>query len=256
MSRSLAPVPRKIDELKFAEGPGVFVTTHWSLVLAAGKGSSFQAEAALEKLCQMYWYPVYAYIRRRGFSEHDAKDLTQDFFARLLKKQAISRADRERGKFRAFLLSSAKNFLANEWDRSQTARRGGGQQFVSLSGPEGEGIYRLEPSDNRTPDRVFERAWATTLLNTVLGRVRDEFAAAGRLELFEQLKVFVWGEKQAQTQAELAGQMKLTEGALQVKIHRFRRRFRELLRVEIAQIVSCPEQIDGEISDLMTALRE
>jgi DNA-directed RNA polymerase specialized sigma24 family protein len=186
--------------------PRVFNTTHWSVVLSAAQGgSNDSAHDALGQLCQTYWYPLYAYVRRRGYSPEDSEDLTQGFFATILEKNYLERADRERGRFRTFLLCSIENYLNNERDRAMARKRGGGQQLVSWDEQDAEGRYLNEAVDNVTPQRIFEKRWASTLLGLVLQKLREEFIVSGRAELFESLKAHLWGEEPATRYAELAG---------------------------------------------------
>jgi len=234
---------------------GQFVTTHWSVVLAAGGLDDTHGQAALARLCRVYWYPLYAYVRRQGHTPEDAQDLTQEFFARLLAKNYLSTVDRAKGRFRSFLLAALRHFLANQWDRAQAAKRGGGQRFISLDETNAETRYGLEPADTMTAERIFERRWALTLLELVLSRLRDENAQAGKLELYEQLKDCLTGASDAVSYAELGARLNLTEGAVKVAVHRQRRRYRELLREEIAQTVSCAAEVDDEFRCLLAALK-
>jgi RNA polymerase sigma factor (sigma-70 family) len=227
-----------------------FVTTRWTIVLTAGRTDTAQAQAALEKLCQTYWYPLYAYVRRQGHSPEDAQDLTQEFFARLIAKNYLGDVDRSKGKFRSFLLASLKHFLANEWDKSRAQKRGGGQTIVSL---DAETRYRLEPADVVSADKVFERRWALTLLDEVLKRLRDEYAADGKTKLFEQLKETLTGERTI-PYAKLGDRLGMTEGAVKMAVHRLRQRYRETLRAEIAETVSGPEEVEEELRHLHAAL--
>jgi RNA polymerase sigma factor (sigma-70 family) len=228
-----------------------FVTTRWTIVLTAGRTDTTQAQAALEKLCQTYWYPLYAYVRRHGHSPEDAQDLTQEFFAKLIAKNYLRDVDRSKGKFRSFLLVSLKHFLANEWDRSRAQKRGGGQTIVSL---DAETRYRLEPADVVSADKIFERRWALTLLDEALKRLRDEYAADGKAKLFEQLKETLTGERSTIPYAKLADRLGTTEGAVKMAVHRLRQRYREILRAEIAETVSGPEEVDEELRHLHAAL--
>ena len=233
-------------------GPDYFATTHWSVVLTAQRSDSTHAQAALSKLCQTYWYPLYAFVRRQGHRPHDAQDLTQEFFARLLAKNYLADVGREKGKFRSFLLTALKHFLANEWDRARAVKRGGGQVFLSLD--EIESRYRLEPADSVTAERIYERRWALTLLEQVMKRLRAEHAQAGKAEFYEQLKGCLTVEKVAASYADLAARLHMTEGAIKVAIHRLRQRYREVLRDEIAQTVSSPAEVEEEIRHLFAAL--
>jgi RNA polymerase sigma factor (sigma-70 family) len=227
-----------------------FVTTRWTIVLTAGRTDT-QAHAALEKLCQTYWYTLYAYVRRQGHSPEDAQDLTQEFFTKLIAKNYVRDVDRSKGKFRSFLLASLKHFLANEWDKSRAQKRGGGQTIVSL---DAETRYRLEPADVVSADKIFERRWALTLLDEVLKRLRDEYAADGKVKLFEQLKETLTGERGTIPYAKLGDRLGMTEGAVKVAVHRLRQRYRETLRAEIAETVSGPEEVDEELRHLYAAL--
>lgn len=233
---------------------GRFATTRWSLVLAAGDASPAHASEALSVLCELYWYPVYAFVRRHGYSADDSADLTQAFFARLLEKHFLRGADPARGQFRAFLRTSVRHFLANERDRSRALKRGGPRPPVSLDAQAAEDRYRLEPQDDLTPERLFDRRWAQSLLARVLARLRDEHESAGKLAAFEQMKGYLNGDE-VRPYADLATALGSTEGAVKVAVFRFRRRFRDLLVEEIAATVSGPEGIDGEIDALMNALR-
>ena len=237
-----------------SESPRPFATTHWSLVAAAGRSSSPESAKALAALCETYWYPLYAYVRRGGHSAHEAQDLTQEFFARLLARRNLRAADRQRGKFRTFLLTSLKNFLANEWRKEQAQKRGGGRASVALDFSAGETRYSLEPAHELTPERIFERRWALTLLDQAITKLRDEYAAKGNAELFEALKGSLGGEAAAAGYAELADRLDMTEGALKTAAHRLRRRCRELLRAEIAQTVAKDADIDDELRELFSAV--
>lgn len=236
-------------------GPERFSATHWSVVLAAGQVASPQAEAALARLCQTYWYPLYAFIRREGHDPHEAQDLTQDFFARFLEKNYLSNVDPRKGKFRSFLLASLKHFLANEWDRRQAAKRGGGHAHIPLDELTAENLYRLEPTHDYSAERVFERRWALTLLEQTLNRLREELASAGKSALFDALKVYLTGEKAVVSQAEVAARLRMSEGAVKVAVHRLRQRYRDLIRDEIAQTVAGPAEIEEELRHLVEALR-
>lgn len=233
---------------------GVFATTHWSVVLAAS-GSDSKAQSALARLCQTYWYPLYAYVRRRGYGPTDAQDLTQEFFARLLARNWLAQADRARGKFRTFLLAALSHFLANEWDKARAQKRGGAVQLVPLEFHTAETRYIAEPPDPNTPEQSYERRWAVTLLDAVLQRLREEHQAESKTELFEALKPCLVGERQAQPYAELAAKLGLTEGAIKVTVHRLRQRYRQLLRDEIANTVASPEEVDEELRYLSSVLR-
>jgi len=220
-------------------------------VLHAGHDEPAQAQAALAQLCQGYWYPLYSFVRRRGYSPHDAQDLTQAFFAHLLEKHGLGRVDPEQGRFRTFMLASLKNFLANYWDKSHARKRGGGQTIVSLDEDSAESRYRLEPSHDLTPERHFERQWAITLLDQVLSALRDEYHAEGKGDLFEELKAVLAG--QAESYADMAARLRRSEGAIKVAVHRLRHRYRDLMRARIAQTVGEGE-VEDELNHLLTAL--
>lgn len=231
-----------------------FATTHWTVVLAAGCRSTPQADVALEELCRTYWYPLYAYIRRRGYTHEDAEDLAQAFFARLLEKNYLEGLSSEKGKFRAFLLAALKHFLANEWHRANRQKRGGGVTTLSLNWQSGDTRYQIiDPADNLSPDKLYDRAWAVTLLERVITRLRGESATDGKAKLFEQLKPFLMAGKGAVPHADAAKALEMTEGAVRVVVHRLRRRYRELLREEIGQTLSDADQIEEEMRALFSA---
>ena len=230
-----------------------FDATHWSVVQQAGGAESPQADAARAKLCQAYWYPIYFYVRRLGHSPEDAQDLTQEFFARLLEKNYVQAADREKGRFRSFLLVLLKRFMANEWDRANRQKRGGGREVISLDAQDTEHRYLAEPVDTLSPDKAFERRWAVTLMAQVLQRLQQECAATGKAELFEELRPFLHGENE-ETYDDLARRLQMPKATLKVLVHRYRQRYGELLRQEIAPTVSRPEEIENEIRDLRAAL--
>ena len=234
--------------------PERFRTTRWSLVLAARDRTSPEARQALQELCEAYWYPLYAFVRRHGHPAEEAQDLTQEFFVRLLEKDFLALVDQSRGKFRSFLMTACKHFLANECDRARALKRGGGRELLSIDARAGESRYAAEPTHDLTAERLFERRWALLLLQHVLSRLRDEFRQAGKGEQFEQLKVFLTGEKSAGHYVQTAEVLRATPGAVRVAVHRLRRRYRELLREEIARTVNDPGQVEAEIRDLMTAL--
>ena len=233
---------------------GLFTTTNWTVVLSAGQVGSLESEAALSALCQTYWYPLYVFARRYGQSAEDAQDLVQGFFAKLLEKNYLKVADPEKGRFRSFLLSAFKRFMANEHHRAQCKKRGGQQTIVSLSGPETETRYRAEPADDMTPEKAFERRWAITLLNQVLMRLEAEFAESGKAQMFAELKIFLTGEKSEIPATELSRRLGLSEGALRTAVYRLRKRYRELLRQEIGRTVERAEEIDEEIRQLFATV--
>ncbi|MBI4659872.1 MAG: sigma-70 family RNA polymerase sigma factor [Verrucomicrobia bacterium] len=230
-----------------------FASTHWSVVLLAGPEHSPQSAAALEKLCRAYWYPLYSFTRRQGYGAHEAADLTQEFFSHLLATNALASVSPARGKFRSFLLASLKNLLANEWHRARRQKRGGGAQLFSLDEEAAEGRYQLDPADASTPDKIFERRWAETILSRALDRLRQECDGSEKTRRFDEVKTFLLGEKGTDTLAGAAARLNLSLAAAKGLVHRLRRRFREGIRDEIAQTVARPEEIDQEIRDLFAA---
>ena len=239
-----------------ARSAAQFATTHWSVVLAAGKGESPAASAALEDLCRSYWYPLYAFVRRRGFGPEDAQDLTQDFFAQLLRKNYPARADRAKGKFRTFLLHALNHFLADQSQRAAALKRGGGQVILSLDQDSPEDRYRLEVPDELTPEKLFERRWAQTVLDRALVRLREEFEARGKAAEYDVLRSFEPGEQSPLSHAEAASRLGVTESAVKSMIHRLRQRHRDLIRQEIAQTVPTVADIDEELRCLVSVLRD
>ena len=235
-----------------AKGSGLFTTTHWSVVLAAKQGDAPDARTALEKLCRTYWYPLYGSVRRRGYSPEDAQDLTQGFLASLMSTHALGTVQPAKGRFRSFLLASLNHFLANEWDKARTLKRGGGQPAISLDTAEAR--YRAEPSEDMSPDRIFERQWARTLLAQVATRLREDYEAAGKGPLFNVLQVYLSGEKGLAPYREKADQLGLSIDALKKAVERLRRRYGELLREEIAHTVSDPAEVDEEIRCLRSVV--
>jgi RNA polymerase sigma-70 factor (ECF subfamily) len=236
-----------------AKVSGLFTTTHWSVVLAAGQSESPQAAQALEQLCRTYWYPLYAYVRRRGYGPEDAQDLTQEFFLRLLRKDYLAQVDPGKGKFRSFLLAAITHFLANEWDRTNAVKRGGRVTFLALDHDSAE--QRLaEISLERSPEQIFERCWALAFLQEVLGRLRDEVDQAGRSAHFAELKVFLTGEQSSVSYAMLAAKLGTHEASLRKEVQRLRHRYGELLREEIARTVASPAEVEDELCHLFTVL--
>ena len=229
-----------------------FRTTHWSVVLLSAQTQVPGSRTALADLCQLYWYPLYAFVRRRGYSASDAQDLTQEFFTRLLEKGWLEGVDQERGRFRSFLLAATKHFLSNERDRAAAQKRGGGKKLLPLDSGEAESRYALEPVDPITAERIFDRRWALTLLDQVLSRLRREFTASGKEELFNELKQTLTGD--ASSYAQIGERLGMTEGAVKVAAHRLRGRYRDLIRQEVAQTVQSPENVEDELRDLMAAL--
>jgi RNA polymerase sigma factor (sigma-70 family) len=232
-------------------GHGHFATTRWSVVLAAGAEiTSAGAREALTALCETYWYPLYAFLRGRGHSAADAEDLTQAFFTRLLEKRALRHADPARGRFRSFLLTSLTHFTANEYDKGTAQKRGGGTAALSLEFANAEGRFQLEPATDETPEKVFDRRWALTLLDRVLSRLRAEMVAAGKEEQFETLKAYLIGDQPHVSYVQSASVLTMSVGSVRVVVHRLRRRYRALIRDEIAQTVSSPEEIEDELRHL------
>ena len=235
-------------------GAELFQTTHWSVVVRAGQQASVQSAEALEKLCRTYWFPLYAYVRRRGYEPTEAQDLTQDFFIRFLEKGYLTHADRQKGKFRSFLLTALNHFLVNEWRRAQAIKRGGGGPLISLDDETAESRYAREAATHLTPEKVYERRWALTLLDQALGRLGEEFAAAGQGREFDRLRGFLTTEAGESRYAEVAEELGMTSGAVGAAVHRLRRRYRDLVREEIAHTVASPAEVDEEIRWLFTAV--
>jgi RNA polymerase sigma-70 factor (ECF subfamily) len=231
----------------------VFLTTHWSLVLAAKGSGSNASGPALEALCQTYWYPLYAYLRRQGRSAHDAQDLTQGFFARLLEKDYLQMAGQEKGKFRTFLLVALQRFVANEWDREHALKRGGHAPVISIDQELAESRFGSEPAHNFRPDILFDRQWAMTLLERAITRLREEYVASGRAALFEHLQSCLAREETALPYVEIAVRLGLTEAAVKMAVHRLRARYREIVREEISHTVCTAGQIEEEIQHLFLA---
>ncbi len=234
---------------------GHFATTRWSVVLAVGDPSSSESRTALETLCQTYWYPLYAFVRRQGRPAVDAQDLVQGFFARLLDKEFLQTADQQRGRFRSFLLTLFKRFLSNERKYDEAEKRGGGQHVMSLDIESGEERFQMEPTDEWTPERLFERRWALTLLDHVLVQLGEDYRAKGKEELFDQLRVFLTANSTARSYGEIAADLEMTEGAVKVAVHRLRQRYRNSLRYEIASTVESVDDVDDELNHLLNALR-
>lgn len=230
-----------------------FATTRWTVVLTAGSATAPGAGQALEELCSTYWFALYAFVRRQGHSKEDAEDLVQGFFARFFEKNYLDGVSSEKGKFRSFLLAALKHFLANEWDRAGRQKRGGHATHLSLDWDEAHTRYQVDPADQLTPDKLYDRAWAVMLLERVLARLRQENLADGKLAVFDRLKPFLTLGKGAIPYSEAAKELNLTEEAARVAVHRLRRRYRELLREEVAQTLSHPGQIEEEMRALLGA---
>lgn len=233
---------------------GTFPTTHWSVVLSAGREASAEAAQALETLCRTYWYPLYVYVRRRGYGREDAQDLTQGFFAHLLERDFLRGVSQEKGRFRSFLLAALNHFLSDQWDRSRAAKRGHGQPPISLDADLAERRYRAEGCDMLTPQLAYERFWAATLLERAQTRLADEYAAHGKADLLRQLEEFPLGERAESSFRECAARLGLRESALKSDVHRMRARYRELLREEVACTVSDPGEVAGEIHYLIAVV--
>lgn len=235
----------------------IFATTRWTVVLAAGRRGTPVADNALEELCRNYWFPLYAYVRRRGHAKEDAEDLTQAFFARFLEKNYIEGLNAERGRFRAFLLAALKHFLANEWDKSRRQKRGGGIANLSLDWQTADTQFDIADTSAPAPDKAFDREWATALLGKVIGRLRSEMAAAGQsMTQFDTLKAFLTAGKGAVPYIDAAKTLGMDEGAVRVAVHRLRKRYRALLRDEIAQTLADPSLVDEEMRSLFSAFGE
>jgi RNA polymerase sigma-70 factor (ECF subfamily) len=233
----------------------VFATTHWSVVLTAGTHhDTTRARAALARLCQVYWYPLYTYVRRRGHNAHDAQDLTQAFFEQLLRRQSLASADPERGRFRSFILTAMNHFLTSEWKKAVAQKRGAGSPNLSLDWAAAEQRFDLEPASGAAPDRIFEKQWALTLLAEVLNRLEHEFQADGKAELFAALKETLLGRRESQPYAELAKSLGINESAVKVAVHRLRRRYRELIRAEIANTLDDSGEVEAELRYLFQVL--
>jgi RNA polymerase sigma factor (sigma-70 family) len=235
-------------------GAAAFITTHWSVVLAA-QGESAEAKAALEKLCRTYWWPLYGFVRREGYKPEEAQDLTQAFFARLLERKDLETVRKERGRLRSYLLASLKNFLSKARYRELTVKRGEGRPLVSLDDLLARERADQEPAHKLSPDRIYERRWALTLLEQVLARLRAEYEAAGKLPLFDRLKELLARESGQPSQAEIAAEMQMTENAVKQAFHRFRHRYRQLLQEEIAHTVATPDDVEDELRHFIAVLQ-
>ncbi len=231
----------------------IFATTHWTVVLAAGRRHEPQSDRALEALCQTYWFPLYAYVRRHGHAKADAEDLVQAFFARFLAKNYLAGLSAERGRFRAFLLAALKNFLVNEWKHAGRQKRGGGVKPLSLDWQTADTKFQSVAATEPGPDRAFDREWALALLGKVIERLQAECETDGKGKLFEQLKAFLAAGKGETAQGEVARALGMEEGAVRVAVHRLRKRYRQLLRDEIANTLSDPALVDEEMRALFGA---
>jgi RNA polymerase sigma-70 factor (ECF subfamily) len=233
-----------------------FATTHWSVVLKAGQSDTPRGRDALAKLCQTYWFPLYAHVRRRGHSPEDAKDLTQGFFVRLIEHQTLANADPNQGRFRSFMRGAMNHFLADERAKEQTLKRGGGHVPFSLDLAAAEERFDLEPADDASPDKIFDKQWAEALLGAVLSQLAEEFRRDGKAELFEALKLTLNGPRESQPYSALAVSLRMNEGAVKMAVHRLRKRYRALLQAEIENTVASPEQAKEEMRHLFAVLSD
>ncbi|MCP4453946.1 MAG: sigma-70 family RNA polymerase sigma factor [Planctomycetes bacterium] len=247
-------MPDKTDKKPTPASASRFATTHWSVVLAAGKSSSANQKQALETLCRSYWFPLYAFLRRRGYDHHQAEDLVQAFLAHILEKHDLRTADPKYGKFRSFLLIRLKGFLSDERDRARAQKRGGDRKILSLSFQNAEGQYALEPADQLSPEMLFEKSWALTVLERTMDLLEADMAKKHKQKLFEHLKVYLTTEKDVLPYQDTATALDMTEGSIRVAVHRLRRQYRRLLRDEVAQTVDKEDQIDEEMGCLFAAL--
>jgi DNA-directed RNA polymerase specialized sigma24 family protein len=250
MGRERVEAPSAVDRQP------LFTTTHWSVVLAAANAATPEAAAAMEWLCRAYWYPLYAYVRRRGHGHEDAQDLTQAFLLQLLERKSFARVDRDRGRFRSFLLAGLNYFLADEQDRASAQKRGGGQPVLSFDAPTAEQRYRLEPVDHLSPDKLFECQWALALLDRVLARLEQEFSEAGKADLFQRLRAFLVAGTGEETYADAAAGLGLTGDAFKKAVHRMRQRYYELFREEIAQTVADAAEVEDEMRHLCAVMAD
>ena len=232
-----------------------FPLTHWSAVFAAGKEGTARAEAALAEFCSAYWYPLYAFARRKGHQPADAQDLTQGFFAYLIQAQLVAKANPEKGRFRSFLLGCFINFTAADKERARTLKRGGGHLVVPLKSQQAEARLAQEPSPDASPERLYDRHWALAVIEVALAHLEAEFKKSGRTALFQQLQPFLQGDASGPSYAEVAQQLGTTEGTIKVTVHRLRQRYRDLLRTVVSQTVNSPIEVDAELAHLMAALR-
>jgi RNA polymerase sigma factor (sigma-70 family) len=245
------------DPTDFAFRPAaVFRTTQWSMVLAAGSDDTLKAAAALEDLCGRYWYPLYAYVRRRGYGHADAADLTQSFFTQILEKHSLTGVVPGPARFRSFLLAGLKNFLTNEWRSANRLKRGGGKRIISLDDSTAEELYLQEPANIASPDKLYDKRWALSVIDQVLSRLRAEFVASERSDLFDALKPTLTADTLEKSYAEIADAFEMNEGAIKQAVHRLRKRFGHLLREEIAHTVQNPSEVEDELRHLVQALGE
>jgi DNA-directed RNA polymerase specialized sigma24 family protein len=245
------PEPEALAETPYQP---LFLTTHWSVVLAAKDTTSPGCSQALETLCRSYWYPLYAFVRSSGYSPHDAQDLTQGFFERLLAKEYLRVVDPEKGRFRTFLKMALKRFLVQKWERGKAAKRGGGEAALSFDTELAEQRFQSNPLHTLAPDVIYDRQWAFTLLGEATSRLEDEYAAAGKANDLKQLKPYLTEERGRIPYPHIAGALNTTEGAARVAVHRFRKRFRELFREVVAETVSEPGEVEQELRHVIEAL--
>jgi RNA polymerase sigma factor (sigma-70 family) len=245
----------RAEDSNSTPGPSeVFATTHWSVVLESRETESAASRAALEELCRNYWRPIYTYIRRRGYASHQAEDLTQAFFSHFLERKLLSVVDRERGRFRTFVLHACEYFLAKEWRNANRLKRGGGQQILSLNVSAVEDCYQHEPTDQMTPERLYERQWVLSLLELALERLRQEWIAAGKSTLFDTLQPFLSGERKSMTCAQAALDLGMSEGAVRTAVHRLRQQYAQILRAEVGQTLSRQDDLEEELRHLISVL--
>lgn len=249
-----AAMPEEAPETHCTAG-NHFRTTHWSAVIRAGQGNPIEAEPALNELCQVYWYPLYAFARRQGCAASEAEDLTQAFFARLLERNFVAQAEPDKGRFRSFLLTVFKRFLANEWNRQHTQKRGGFKSVIPLDSALAESRFNAELAHDEPPDLLYERQWAMALLDQVMGRLRQEYVESGRARLFERLEACLTLDETALPYAGIGAELSLTEAAVKMAMHRLRARYRALLREEIAKTVASPEEVEVELRDLFAVFQ-
>lgn len=247
-------MPNAPDDSSRSAPQSCFVTTHWSMVLAAGTADTSLARVAMEKLCGAYWYPLYVFVRRLGHPAHDAEDIVQSFFAQLIEKNFVAAADQTKGRFRSFLLIALKRFMANEWHKSRAQKRGGAHAPIALDALTAEERYAIEPAERLTAEQLFERRWALTLLDRVLQRLREEQVESGRGKQFDLFKETLTAHRGGTAYAALGQQLGMSEGAVKVAVHRLRQRYRELLEAEIADTVAAPEEVEAERRYLVEVL--
>ncbi len=246
----------EVNRGELATGHAPFANTHWSVVLSAADKQNPGSLQSLESLCRAYWLPLYSFARRQGESAHDAQDLTQEFFARLLEKDYLAAVDKNKGRFRSFLLAAFKHFLSNERDKARAQKRGGGHAPIAIQFDSAETQYGFEPVDTMTADRIFERRWALTLLERTTARLREEYVHDGKAALYEQLKITLTEPRGAIAYAKLAESLAMSEGAVKVAVHRLRQRYRAVLRAEVAETVANSADVEDEVRQVFRALSE